>query len=58
MSVLPEFMNVYYVDACCSEKSEEGISPLELEIWILVIHHMIAGTWTKQQELLASVVSL
>lgn len=57
MSVLPAFMNVYCVDACCPERSEEGISPLELEMWIVASHHIIAETWTKQ-ELLASEASL
>lgn len=44
MSVLPVCMSVHYMQSWCPQRSEEGIGPPELEVWIAMNHHVVLGT--------------
>lgn len=40
-------MCLYITCIWCTQKTEEGGDPLELEVWVVVGHHVGAGDWAR-----------
>lgn len=43
MSVLPARIYMHHVCASCSQRAEQGVRFLKLELWMAVSHHEGAG---------------
>ena len=57
MSVLPARIYMHHVCASCSQRAEQGVRFLKLELWMVVSHHVGAGNQARSSAREASALS-